>query len=114
MVKLIQKIVFFVVLVSFANVAFANWPIFSNDIIYGDSYITLDNSLQNTYQYDGYNYHIDNQEILQYINQYMHNSEFNIQLIPTSEKISENKTSYNVYINNKQESEITISRTKNK
>jgi hypothetical protein len=114
--KFIKKIVFFVAILTFTNVASANdWPIFSNDDIMGDPSVLLDKPFSKEIKYtDGfYNYYLDlNSPYLDVINTIINNQGF-IQLLPISEERSNpNEKSYFIYIPNNETNVITINRIK--
>lgn len=113
MIKFMQKIVFFVTMITFANAASAvQWPVFSTaNVVEGQ--IALDQAINAETEYDDstYSYSIDpTSPYLLMINLYIQSKALPIQLVPTIEDADENEMPYNILLNNSQVGQINISR----
>lgn len=113
MTKFMQKIIFFVSVVSFSSVVSAhNWPFFST--IEVDGYITLDVAFNEEAGYEDeiYGYDIDlTSPLLGLVNQYIENPVLPIMLTPMRDVSDENEMLYNIIFNNSNVGAINMSRT---
>ncbi|MDP1723238.1 MAG: hypothetical protein Q8L85_00860 [Alphaproteobacteria bacterium] len=113
MSKFMQKIVFFVAILTFTNAVSAdNWPIFSTHNI-DEEHITLDVPFNEEAGYadEHYGYNIDTAlPLCALINQSI-NNEAMLLLTPTIEESEANEMTYNIFFNGTNVSIINMTRT---
>jgi hypothetical protein len=115
MTKFMQKIVFFVAMITFTNAVSAdNWPIFSTHNI-NENHITLDVpfSEEAGYADEHYGYEINAESpLFPMINLYIDNQLAPLQLIPTIGESEENEILYTIIFNGGNVGTINITREK--
>ncbi|MDP3533000.1 MAG: hypothetical protein Q8S31_06910 [Alphaproteobacteria bacterium] len=113
MTKFMQKIVFFVAMITFTNAVSAhNWPIFSTNNI-NENHITLDVAFNEDAGYadEHYGYDVDTTSPLYALINQSINSNAMLLLTPTIEESEENEISYNIIFNGTNVGAINMTRT---